>query len=60
LSTAQQAAAAAGISLVGGIYFAARGTGTDRAGALAALTALCVIAAATSFLLVRMRRACLG
>ncbi|HEY4175009.1 MAG TPA: MFS transporter [Rhodopila sp.] len=57
LSTTQQAAAAAGISLIGGIYFAARGTGTDRAGTLAALTALGVIALATGFLLVRMRRA---
>jgi EmrB/QacA subfamily drug resistance transporter len=56
LSTTQQAAAAAGISLIGGIYFAARGVGTDRLGALAALTALGVIALATSFLLARMRR----
>jgi predicted MFS family arabinose efflux permease len=57
LSTTQQAAAAAGISLIGVIYFAARGTGTERAGTLAALTALGVIALATGFLLVRMRRA---
>jgi EmrB/QacA subfamily drug resistance transporter len=56
LSTTQQAAAAAGISLIGAIYFAARGISNDRLGALAALGALGVIALVTAGLLVWMRR----
>jgi EmrB/QacA subfamily drug resistance transporter len=56
LSTTQQAAAAAGISLVGAIYFTARTTGNDQLAVLAALTALGIIAIVTAALLVRMRQ----
>ncbi|HKU94073.1 MAG TPA: MFS transporter [Vineibacter sp.] len=56
LSTATQAAGAAGISLAGAIYFAGRSVGTERDGACAALAVLGVTIVATAVLLIWSQR----